>query len=261
MELKTKIEKLAQNPEDKMLLAKVSDKLTAGQRRDIPGYTCFLSLREQELVRRLMREDGLTFFGGYAGAERAIAAWLPAYLDETSLIGPDGPVVCLRASYYEKDRLTHRDFLGSLMGAGVKRETVGDICVGEGSCDFFLLREIAPYVEKNLISAGRTKLHVERISLTECRIPIPETELRHETLASLRLDCVMSAGFRLGRTQAVKYILAGSVSADGMPVTKPDKLLEEGAVISARGLGKIRLLQVKGQTKKGRISVEIEKFI
>ncbi len=261
MDPKEKIEKLAANGEDRLLLAKVLDRLTAGQRRNVPAYTGFLTLREQRMVLHLMGSEDTIFFGGHPGTERTIACYLPDYLEESSLSGDDGPIVCLRATFYEKDKLSHRDFLGALVGCGVKRETIGDICVGEGSCDFFLLREVAPYVEQNLLSAGRTKLHLERIALEEARIPVPETEVRRDTLASLRLDSVISAGFRISRGLAVKHIQAGGTAIDGLPTMKPDKPVEQGAVVSVRGLGKIRLTTVKGETKKGRIAVEIEKFI
>lgn len=261
MNPKEKIESLAQSGEDGILLARIYEKLTGGERKNVPACSCFLSMREQELVRRLMGEDSCVFFGGFPAAERKIACYIPAYLDTDCLTEDDGPVVCIRAEYYEKDKLTHRDFLGSLMGAGIKRETVGDICVGVGRTDFFVLKEIAPYVLTNLISAGRTKLHVEQISLQEADIPEPETVLRSDTLASLRLDSVMSAGFRISRSLAVTHIAGGGVAIDGMPCEKPDRSVAQGAVISARGLGKIRLTMVKGQTKKGRIAVEIEKYV
>lgn len=261
MDMKLKMERLAQSGDDRVLLAKVYEKLKRARCSNTPGFSCFLSLREQDLVLRLMGQEGLTFFGGYEGAERAIAAFLPDYLDADCLYEEDGPITCLRATFFEKDKLTHRDFLGSLMGCGVKRETVGDICVGVGSCNFFVLREIAPYIEQNLLSAGRVKLHVEAIPLGQANIPKPETVLRHDTLASLRLDSVISSGFRISRGQATKYVQSGVVSVDGLPVVKPDKQVGEGTVISLRGLGKIRLTEVRGQTKKGRISVEIEKFV
>lgn len=257
---KEKLEKLAQTPEDRLLLARVWDRLSAGQRRNIPACTAFLSLREQELVRRLMGEP-VTFFGGYAGAERAVACYLPDYLEPVWFYDSDGPIACIRARFFARDRLTHRDFLGSLMGAGIKRETVGDICVGEGCCDFFLLAEIAPYVLQNLLSAGRTKLQLERIPVRDAQIPEPETARIQDTLASLRLDSVVSAGFRISRSRAAEYILAGGAAVNGLPCEKPDRQVEEGAVISVRGLGKLRLSQVLGQTRKGRLSVELEKFI
>ena len=75
----------------------------------------------------------------------------------------DSPLVCLRATFWDGDTPTHRDFLGALMGAGIARETVGDICVGKGFCDFFVTSDIAPYILQNFLSAGRTHLHLEKI--------------------------------------------------------------------------------------------------
>ena len=81
------------------------------------------------------------------------------------------------------------------------------------------------------------------------------------TLASCRLDSVISTGFRLSRTRAAELVLAGGAAIDGLPCQKPDRQVEAGAVISLRGMGKIRLAGLKGQTRKGRLSVEIEKFV
>ena len=82
-----------------------------------------------------------------------------------------------------------------------------------------------------------------------------------DTLASLRLDAVISAGFRMGRSSAAQYVTAGKAAIDGLPCEKPDRIVEEGAKISVRGLGKIKLKSVNGQTKKGRISVVIDRYV
>ena len=259
---RSNIEKIAKTPEDRVLLAKVWDKINAGLRKNIPANTCFLSQREQELCRYLFGQvDGLTPFGGYADAERRMLVFLPDYLDESYLQEEDSPLVCLRATFYEGDSPTHRDFLGALMGAGIGRETVGDILVGNGSCDFFVTAEIAPYVEQNFDSAGRTKLRLERIDLAQVSVPEPEVKEIRDTLASLRLDSVISAGFRIGRSTACEYVTAGKAAIDGLPCEKPDRTVTEGATVSVRGLGKIKLVTVNGQTKKGRISVVIYRYV
>ena len=259
---RSNIEKIAQNPEDRLLLAKLWDKIQAGIRRCIISNTCFLSLREQEMARDLFGvEPGLTFFGGYDDAERKMLVYLPEYLEDDSLYEADSPVVCLRATFFEEDALSHRDFLGALMGAGIARETVGDICVGKGFCDFFVTAEIAPYVEQNFFSAGRTKLHLSRISLQDAQIPEPEIKEIKDTVASLRLDSVISSGFRIGRSLAAQYISAGKAAIDGLPCEKPDKPVSEGMKISVRGLGKIKLASVNGRTKKDRISVVIHRYV
>jgi len=258
---RSNIEKIAKTPEDRVMLAKVWDKINAGMRKNIPANTCFLSQREQELCRYLFGQmDGLTAFGGYESAERKMLVYLPDYLDE-SFLQEAAPLVCLRATFYAGDAPTHRDFLGALMGTGIGRETVGDICVGSGCCDFFVTAEIAPYVEQNFDSAGRTKLRLERIGLEQVSVPEPETKEIRDTLASLRLDSVISAGFRIGRSAASDYVTAGKAAIDGLPCEKPDRPVAEGATVSVRGLGRIKLTSVNGQTKKGRISVVIHRYV
>ena len=215
---RSNIEKIAQNNDDKVLLAKVWDKINAGMRKNIMASTCFLSLRELDMTRYLFgQQEGLYSFGGYGDAERKMLVYLPDYLDESALMEEDSPLVCLRATFYESDSPSHRDFLGALMGAGIARETVGDICVGKGSCDFFVTAEIAPYILQNFTGAGRTKLHLEQISLSEVQIPEPETKEIRDTVASVRLDSVISSGFRIGRSAAAQYITAGKAAIDGLP--------------------------------------------
>ena len=256
------IEKIAQTPDDRLLLAKVWDKINAGMRRNILASTSFLSPRELEMTRYLFGDlPGLLSFGGYGDAERKILCWLPEYLEEDVLYDFDSPLVCLRAAFWDGDTPSHRDFLGALMGAGIARETVGDICVGNGRCDFFVTAEIAPYILQNFTSAGRTHLRTEQIPLSEVVIAQPEVKEIRDTVASLRLDSIVSSGFRIGRSLAAQYITQGKAAIDGLPCEKPDKAVAEGMKISVRGLGKIKLKTLNGQTKKGRISVVIDRYI
>ncbi len=256
------IKKIARSGEDRLLLAKLWDKINAGLSRSIPAATCFLSPRELEMARYLFgTQPGLCAFGGYGDAERKMLVYLPEYLEESALWEEDSPVVCLRATFYQGDSPSHRDFLGALMGAGIGRETVGDICVDQGSCDFFVTAEIAPYILQNFTSAGRTRLHLEQIPLSDARIPAPEIKEIRDTLASLRLDSVISSGFRMGRSLAAQQISAGKAAIDGLPCEKPDKIVPEGSTISLRGYGKIKLAAIHGKTKKDRISVVIHRYV
>ena len=173
----------------------------------------------------------------------------------------DGPMVCLRATFYEKEDLSHRDFLGALMGFGISREAVGDICVGSGSCDFFVTNEIAPSLLQSFYEVGRVRIRLCQIPLADANIPEPEIREVRDTLASLRLDSVVSSGFRIGRSLACTYISSGKAAINGLPCEKADKQIAEGAEISVRGLGKIKLYSVNGQTKKGRISVVIHRYV
>lgn len=206
-------------------------------------------------------EPGLFFFGGYADAERKILCYLPDYLDESSLYEDGSPLVCLRASFYDGDELSHRDFLGGLMGCGVERDVLGDILVSGNSCDFFVTAQISGYIQQNFLSAGRAKLHIDSVPLAQVQWVEPAfTEIK-DTVASTRLDSMISTGFRIGRSLASQYISAGKAAIDGLPCEKPDKLIDEGMKISVRGLGKMKVHSVSGLTKKGRIWVVIHRYV
>lgn len=259
---RSNIDKIAKTPEDRLLLARLWDRINSGMRKNIVAATCFLTPRELEMAKYLFgNAEGLHTFGGYGDAERKMLIYLPDYLDEAALMDDDSPIAALRASYFEGDTPSHRDFLGALMGAGIGRETLGDILISKGQCDFFVTKEIAPFILDSFLGAGRTKVHMSRIPLAEVQAVEPEVREIKDTVASLRLDSVISSGFRIGRSLASQYINAGKAAIDGLPCEKPDKEVKEGCRISVRGLGKIRLAKITGTTKKDRISVIIHKYI
>lgn len=255
---KNNISKIAQTPEDKILLAKIFDKISAGISRDIPVNTGFLSQREQHMAHFLLgNTTGLTENGGYEDAERKMILYTPDYMDPSDHI----PYACIRATYYEEKALNHRDFLGALLGLGITRECIGDICVGNNSCDFLVTAEIAPFIVENFTSAGRIKLKVSQIDIQELSVPTPEIQIVCESVASLRIDNMISAGFGISRTAATDAIGAGRVNIDGLPCLKSDKTISPGTVISVRGYGKIKFESINGQTRKGRISVNIGRYV
>ena len=261
MDKREQIARMAQTKEDEILLARVYERITSAAARNIPAATAFLSKREQMLAAELLRGQDFAFFGGPAMAEREVCCYVPEYLDESWLTGDEGPIAAVRAVYFAGDTLTHRDFLGALMGCGIKRETVGDIYVSEGSCDFLVTREILPYVLQNLTSAGRARLTLRELALSELEIPAAQVKTVRDTVSSLRLDSVVSAGFGLSRGKAALYIESGKAELNHMPCVKSDKTVCEGDVVSVRGLGKIRLEELSGTTKKGRTGIVISRFV
>ena len=261
MDKREQIARMAQTKEDEILLARVYERITSAAARNIPAATAFLSKREQMLAAELLRGQDFVFFGGPAMAEREVCCYVPEYLDESWLTGDEGPIAAVHAVYFAGDTLTHRDFLGALMGCGVKRETIGDIYVAEGRCDFLVTREVLPYLLQNFLSAGRTKLHVERIVVPDVSVPEQKVRQIRDTVPSLRLDGIVSSGFSISRGKAAEYISAGKCELNYAPCVKGDKQTAEGDVITVRGLGKIRLDAVGGNTKKGRICVEITRFL
>ncbi len=254
MERNRQIAAIAESEEERMLLVRVCDRLERAAQRQTPAATAFLSQREQALVRLLLPE--CRFFGGIPEAERKIAYWLPDYIEEEDYF-TGGPIVCLRASFYEENALTHRDVLGALMGAGIRRDAVGDICLHETSCDMFVLAELERYLLDNLTGAGRQHLRLEPIALSEAKkAPQKIKELR-VTVSSLRLDGVIAAAFHMSRGSACDAIHAGKCAVNSLTCCKPDRAVAEGDELSVRGCGKLKILQSGGETRKGRLALTV----
>ncbi len=260
MDKNTIIAKVAQEPEDRLLLAKIWDKHSQMERRCVPASTGFLSPREQHLAEAMLRTAGIcsgyAFDGGYGEAERKVLSFLPDWAED------GGELVFLRAAFHGADSvLTHRDLLGSLMGLGVVRERVGDILVSPHSADIVASPALREFFLREWTSAGRVKLTVAEIAREELLVPEAHVKAVRDTLPSLRLDAAVAAAFSLSRGRAAELIEAGRVNLDHMPCLKPDRPVAEGSVLTARGLGKAKLAEVGGLTKKGRIGVTFQRYI
>ena len=91
-------------------------------------YSDFLTLAEQDVL--LSAVPCAELIGGYIAAERKIACFGESY-------GAEPPCVWIKIAPRQQkfaDKLTHRDFLGSLLGLGIKRELLGDIILEEDDC-------------------------------------------------------------------------------------------------------------------------------
>ncbi|HHV64673.1 MAG TPA: RNA-binding protein [Peptococcaceae bacterium] len=259
------IKKFAPDEEGKLVLARVLDKLTESEEKDILTYTKFLNEQQQHLASCMLKslKSSRHFFaGGYEGAQRVILYFLPTYL-EPELINANDilPLAAVRVEYPAECTLSHRDFLGSLMGLGQTRETVGDILVGQGSCDLVVLEEIKTYLLANWEAVGRVKVKTTAVPLADLRVPEEKYVLIKDTVASLRLDNIISAGFALSRSKAGEALAAGRVRLNYLECMKSDKLVQAGDVISLKGKGKIKLEEISHQTKKGRMAIVIKKYL
>lgn len=196
----------------------------------------------------------LSDFGGAQGAERRIAAFVPQ--GEEAIF----PIACVRVAWSAKhETIGHRDLLGALLGLGVTRECVGDIFFGEGEAHVFILPEMAQYVEANLSRAGRAAVSAKVVEAPET-LQFAEGERIRATVASLRLDVVLGAAWKLSRADAQALIAQGRALVDHKIELRPDTKLREGALISLRGKGRARLTEIIGTTKKGRLSIMLLRY-
>ena len=262
MDKKFLLDRAARSGEERIFLAHVLDRYEQCRNRSIPVHTGFLSPAEQQSVRDLLHaaaiHDGYVFLGGYERAERRMLCFLPQWQES---VDAEEHMTLLHCTFSEEGALTHRDFLGSLMGLQITRGKLGDILVTTGSAELIVSNDIAEYLLQNLTAAGRVKLSVTRAALSELNVPELKVKTVRDTVAALRLDTVTAAGFSMSRAKAQELIASGRVQLNYRETLKSDAPVAEGDVISARGLGKFEIAGVGGLSKKGRTGVTLRRYL
>lgn len=261
--------------EDKILFAKIEDKARACSDNSMITSSDFLDMHQRSAISSLrlpFSDVKRIFFGGFEGAERSIAVFLPNYIeanDEISLREyfvqnpDDSPIRIIEVS---KDkfsaRLSHRDYLGALMALGIKREMTGDILVDENGCKIAALEKTAQFIVDNLDKAGRGSLKARLIPLADA---VADTAPRGKpdsfTVSSLRLDSIVKNGFGISRSAACVAINSGIVFVNDVECTKSDKRITENDKIVMRHKGRMIVTDCSSLSKKGRVIVNILRFI
>ena len=246
--------------EDSILLAGIDDKIEQCLNHYMVTNSTFLDMRQRTMAEvQCKQHKGLhsCFYGGYEEAERTVAVFLPDYAQ----LSEHNPLALLRITQGGHRELTHRDYLGSLMGLGLKREMIGDILVRENGADIVIIKDMGEFLLYHYEKAGRTSLNAEIIPIEEIIIPENRFEEKRDTVASLRLDNVISSAFSLSRARAVEAIESGVVFVNGLQSEKADRQIKEGDKLVLRGKGKVFLKTVGGVTRKDRISIVIHKYL
>lgn len=250
----------------KLLQARLADAADWVRRTGKPRSTPFLDPAEAAAAARYLTSEAadlrFALSGGYGGAERCVVLICPPYLDPAAELAAAPPLAALAVTWPARFyTLRHRDLLGAILGLGIKREQVGDILVEEGRAQVLVLREIAPYVADNLKSGGRAPVETTPLPLAELTPPPRSVKEIRTTVASPRLDSLLAAAFGLSRTKAVPLITGERVEVDFTPVADPAAAVPPGAVLSVRGLGRARLVELGGNTKKGRVIAVLERYL
>ena len=259
------LNKFSKDPDERTALARILDQMERTQTRSIPCATQFLSPAQRAAAEPLLAACGHPkhlFFGGYDNAERTVCAFLPDWMEgEDWQSDEENPVGAVECKFPKGADLSHRDILGGLMGIGLTREKVGDILVLEEKAQIVALKESISIILSQFEQAGRYRLQLSEIPLAQLSPAPVQVKLVKDTVATLRLDAVLSSGFSISRGKAADFIAGGKVSVNHRECIKTDKTVTEGDILTCRGLGKCVLTHVGGQSKKGRIIIELERYI
>lgn len=245
--------------EDKLLAARVLDAAEMSEEKHMDKFTFFLDEHQQMLCRKVLGSvcfEKFRFFGGYDTAQRQILGTFAPYSEPEDI---DFPIKAFTFTYRRSDHLTHRDFLGCLMSLGIERDTVGDIIVSEGRTVVFVCDSVALPVGA-LEKIGRVGVKVSEGFELDA-IPVQEYKDISGTVASLRLDCVLSLALRISREKAADLIRSTGAEVNYVSVNSQDTRLCGGDVFSVRGYGKFRLADDGVATKKDRIFITVKKYV
>lgn len=246
---------------DHELAARILDVAEAAIRSRRFQVTEFLDPHGYALAETVAAyEDSLkvSAHGGYHSAERVRAAFTCADFRGETAGGIEAMAVEWDVRYYQ---LSHRDVLGGLMALGIKRGLLGDILMTPDGCQVIVDCTIVPFLLTELQRIGPANVKVRKIELGELQ-PRPEKvkEIR-STVASLRLDSITAAGFGISRTHAAEEIEAEKVKVNWKDAKNSSQTVKCGDIISLRGRGRVEVIEITGQTKKGRTGVLLKRFM
>lgn len=254
--------RLLKTAEEKEIMARLLDKAVLAGKSYQPQVTDFLDPHLQDIAAQILDQIPEIVWeteGGHPLAERRRILLSREGIETAE---PEQYIKLLAwEGRFAGVKVTHRDFLGALLGAGIKREKLGDVWVLETGCAAAVAAEIADYLELQEIRVRGVPLVVRRIETAELALPKQEGKTITTTVAALRLDAVAAAGFSSSRAKLAREITAGRMRVNWQDVTKLDHQLQEGDVISGRGRGRVILKTVSGTSHKGRIKVVLERLL
>ena len=241
--------------ETKLLLSRLEDMIYSSE-YNACSYIGFLNERECSLSVSYLsnRRIPFTVYGGYKNATRVYIG-----------IGDEDmcsfPVSVLQIKSKGSKILTHRDYLGSLMGLGIKRECIGDIVTLKDNCAVVFVRDdIADYIIRELDKVGRETVTVCEYTGDTNNLSVKTEELSL-IVTSMRADNFVSACINSSRSEAVNLITADMVFVNYIQVNKPSQNISEGDVVSIRGYGKYIVGDMQGRTKRDRMVIKVLHYI
>ena len=223
-------------------------------------FTGFLSAAELDIYYRMERELSYvpaTVYGGTADCERVMLRF-----GSEELCGYEEPfpITCIEiAPLIEKfgEELGHRDYLGALMNLGIERGTLGDIVIIGKHAFLFCTEKMAPYIKENLDKVRHTNV--------KCKIAeaIPEstvTRIERKTVqvSAARTDSIIAKLYNLSRSESVELFRAKKVFVNGRLNENNSGQLKPGDKVSVRGFGRFQFAGVSGETRKGKLNVDID---
>lgn len=254
--------------EDKLLVAKIMDKVKISKMKNKIVNTEFLTIYQREIIEKELNKVKLKnymFFGGYAEAEGKLLIVYPEKLDIEIVQRNLKNIIRAIKIKLPKEvvgNYTHRDYLGAVMQIGLNRDRIGDIIVYEDEAYIFVLEENTKYIASSLESIKKfSKSIIEIIDYNEVPIKEAEFEKIEISISSMRLDNVVSSIAKISRKKALELLLDEKIFVNAKVETKSTKVLKENDILVIRGKGKFIISNISENDRKNKMFLEIKKYI
>ncbi len=242
-----------------LLIAKLNDGIEICTDKNRPFFLGFLSDTEQDILTERIKKNKNIFYSFWGGSDNCERKYLGLFPYEY-YVNDDFPIEAIKFIYNKNYKLQHKDFLGTILSQGLKREVVGDIIIEEGCTVVFVQKNISSIILSQVSKIGGIGVSLSVIDGSDITIE-KHYETINRTITSMRLDCVVSSLTNVSRTKSALLIKSGKVFINGIEVYDNDKIINIGDKITIRGIGKFIYDNNDGATKKDRLKVVFKKYV
>lgn len=244
-------------PEEQPFIQQVNDWLSQVEMQYAPVLTPYLDPREQYILETLSKRAGIhyQFAVVIPEAERKRALIYPDYYEPCTDDFEESLLEVVYASKFMT--LNHSQILGSILGTGIKRSTVGDIITDGTTFQVEVTASVADYLCLQVDKIGKNKAQLKAITPDELIEPIDETSRESTTIVSFRLDNVVANVYNIPRQRAKQLVQNGRVKVNFAETTRPDFSLAPFDIVSVRGFGRFYITRIGSKTKKDRYRVDL----
>ena len=255
-----------QNDEEKLLIAKIRDKINFCKTKNKIVNTDFLQISEVGIAKKVLQEDKVFnyfFFGGRENSDRSILVVYPEKLTEEMVRqNLSNMLEVIRITLPNELTYEHRDYLSGIMKLGIRREKFGDILVNKCGADIVVLKEISSFLKDEISNLTRfRKSKIDIIDISSIDSIEPEFEEIKIIVSSIRLDNFVSELARCSRSKADSIIEEQRVFINSELQYKTSKKINEGDIITIRGKGKFIFEKTDHKTKSGKYLLILKKYI
>lgn len=245
--------------EDEFIVASLWEDIVLTQKIEYPIFTkYFITPPIWNKLFNIIHQFSLKIYSKSLtlDSEKKILCFSPNSFEEKDIIFP---TIFFKINGSNKFKvLQHKDFLGSIMNLGVRREILGDIIVKDSIAFCITTEEFYPIIsELKMVN----KIEITISEIDETQVPDLEFEENHTIVTSLRIDSIIASLINSSRNNAISLIEQGDILVNYSIVKNKSKNISIGDTITIRKKGKFIILKELGESKKGKLKILYKKFI